>query len=85
MSWLSFQALSSLARVTGIHTLRILDSVFGFFSTSRVLDLPLTTAGKVKNMSFFPTQLLMYQAQLMAQLPIEDPVAYTELVCKLMK
>ena len=30
-------------------------------------------------------QLLMYQAQLMAQLPIEDPFAYTELVCKLMK
>ena len=29
--------------------------------------------------------LLMYQAQLMADLPIEDPVAYTELVCKLMK
>jgi molecular chaperone HtpG len=28
--------------------------------------------------------LLMYQAQLMAELPIEDPVAYTELVCKLM-
>ena len=30
-------------------------------------------------------QLLMYQAQLMADLPIEDPAAYTELVCKLMK
>ena len=30
-------------------------------------------------------QLLMYQAQLMADLPIEAPVAYTELVCKLMK
>ena len=30
-------------------------------------------------------QLLCYQAQLMADLPIEDPVAYTELVCKLMK
>ena len=30
-------------------------------------------------------QLLTYQAQLMAQLPIEDPFAYTELVCKLMK
>ena len=30
-------------------------------------------------------QLLCYQAQLMAQLPIEDPFAYTELVCKLMK
>ncbi len=29
--------------------------------------------------------LLMYQAQLMADLPIEDPVAYTELVCKLIK
>ena len=30
-------------------------------------------------------QLLMYQAMLMADLPIEDPSAYTELVCKLMK
>jgi molecular chaperone HtpG len=30
-------------------------------------------------------QLLMYQGQLMAELPLEDPVAYTELVCKLMK
>ena len=29
-------------------------------------------------------QLLMYQAQLMADLPIEDPAAYTDLVCKLM-
>ena len=29
-------------------------------------------------------QLLMYQAQLMADLPIEDPVAYTDLVCKMM-
>ena len=30
-------------------------------------------------------QLLCYQAQLMAQLPLEDPYAYTELVCKLIK
>ncbi len=30
-------------------------------------------------------QLLMYQAQLMAELPLEDPAAYTALVCKLMK
>ncbi len=30
-------------------------------------------------------QLLYNQALLMADLPIEDPVAYTELVCKLMK
>ena len=30
-------------------------------------------------------ELLMYQAQLMAQLPLEDPYAYTELVCRLMK
>ncbi len=29
--------------------------------------------------------LLCYQAQLMADLPIDDPVAYTDLVCKLMK
>ena len=30
-------------------------------------------------------QLLMYQAQLMAELPLEDPFAYIQLVCKLMK
>ena len=30
-------------------------------------------------------QLLFCQAQLMADLPLEDPAAYTELVCKLMK
>ena len=30
-------------------------------------------------------QLLCYQAQLMAELPLEDPYAYTELVCKLIK
>ena len=30
-------------------------------------------------------ELLMYQAQLMADLPLEDPFAYTQLVCKLMK
>ena len=30
-------------------------------------------------------QLLTYQAQLMADLPIADPFAYTELVCKLMR
>ena len=29
-------------------------------------------------------QLLMYQAMLMAELPIDDPYAYTELVCRLM-
>ena len=30
-------------------------------------------------------QLLMYQAMLMADLPIEDPATYTALVCKLIK
>ena len=30
-------------------------------------------------------QLLCYQAQLMADLPIEDIAGYTELVCKLMQ
>jgi molecular chaperone HtpG len=29
-------------------------------------------------------QLLCCQAQLMADLPLEDPMAYTELVCRLM-
>ena len=29
-------------------------------------------------------QLLCYQAQLMAELTLEDPVSYTELVCSLM-
>ena len=36
---------------------------------------------KAKDMA----QLLCYQAQLMAPLPIDDPYAYTELVCKLVK
>ena len=30
-------------------------------------------------------KILMYQAQLMADLPIEDVAEYTELVCRLMK
>ncbi len=41
------------------------------------------TADPVKARDY--AQLLMYQALLMADLPIEDPVAYTELVCKLMQ
>ena len=41
------------------------------------------TADPIKARDY--AQLLMYQAQLMADLPIEDPCAYTELVCKLMK
>ncbi len=41
------------------------------------------TADPVKARDY--AQLLMYQAQLMADLPIEDPVAYTDLVCKLMR
>ena len=30
-------------------------------------------------------ELLCYQAQLMAELPLEDPAAYTQLVCKLIR
>jgi molecular chaperone HtpG len=41
------------------------------------------TADPVKARDY--AELLMYQAQLMADLPIEDPAAYTALVCKLMK
>ena len=41
------------------------------------------TADPVKAKDY--AQLLCYQAQLMAELPLEDPYAYTELVCKLIK
>ncbi len=41
------------------------------------------TADPVKAKDY--AQLLCYQAQLMADLPIADPVAYTDLVCRLMK
>ena len=64
------------------------------FSVGRVLELnaeheaikamvSAMTADPMKAKDY--AMLLMYQAQLMAQLPLEDPVAYTELVCKLMK
>ncbi len=41
------------------------------------------TADPVKAKDY--AQLLCYQAQLMAELPIDDPAAHTELVCRLMK
>ena len=41
------------------------------------------TADPVKAKDY--AQLLCYQAQLMAELPLEDPYAYTELVCKFIK
>ena len=42
-----------------------------------------TEADPVKAADY--AKLLLAQAQLMAELPLEDPAAYTELVCKLMK
>ena len=63
------------------------------FSVGRILELnPEHTAVQAmqKAMTEDPVkakdyaQLLCYQAQLMAELPLEDPVAYTDLVCKLM-
>ena len=64
------------------------------FSVGRVLELnaeheavqamvAAMTADPLKAKDY--AHLLMYQAQLMAQLPIDDPVAHTQLVCKLMK
>jgi len=41
------------------------------------------TADPVKAKDY--AQLLCCQALLMADLPLEDPIAYTELVCKLMQ
>ena len=64
------------------------------FSVGRILELNAEHAAvqaMQKAMTEDPlkakdyAQLLMYQAQLMAELPIDDPFAYTELVCKLMK
>ena len=63
------------------------------FSVGRILELnpdheavkameAAMTADPVKAKDY--AALLMYQAQLMAGLPIEDPFAYTQLVCKLM-
>jgi molecular chaperone HtpG len=40
------------------------------------------TADPVKAKNY--ARVLMYQAQLMADLPIEDPAEYTALVCSLM-
>ena len=64
------------------------------FSVGRILELNADheavqamlnamTADPLKARDY--AQLLCYQAQLMAELPLEDPYAYTELVCKLMK
>ena len=64
------------------------------YSVGRILDLnaehdavkamlAAMTADPLKAKDY--AQLLCYQAQLMAELPIEDPIAYTDLVCKLMK
>ncbi|MBO7252835.1 MAG: molecular chaperone HtpG [Oscillospiraceae bacterium] len=64
------------------------------FSVGRILELnPEHEAVKAMQQAMVQdplkakdyAQLLMYQAQLMAQLPLEDPYAYTELVCRLMK
>ncbi len=64
------------------------------FSAGRILELnpeheavkameAAMTSDPIKAKDY--AQLLCYQAQLMAELTLEDPVAYTELVCKLMK
>ena len=64
------------------------------FSVGRVLELnpdheavkameAAMTADTLKAKDY--AQLLYSQALLMAELPLEDPMAYTELVCKLMK
>jgi molecular chaperone HtpG len=64
------------------------------FSVGRILELnPAHEAVKAleKTMTEDPVKagayarILMYQAMIMADLPIEDPAAYTELVCGLLK
>ena len=64
------------------------------FSAGRILELnpehdavkameKAMTADPIKAKDY--ARLLLCQAQLIAQLPLEDPAAYTELVCKLMQ
>ena len=64
------------------------------FPVSRILELNMEhdavkalhaamTADTMKAKDY--ALVLMYQAQLMADLPIEDPAEYTDLVCKLMR
>ncbi len=64
------------------------------FSVGRILELnaehdavkalvSAMTSDPVKAKDY--AQVLMYQAQLMADLPIDDPAEYTALICKLMK
>ena len=64
------------------------------FPVSRILELNMEhdavkalhaamTADTMKAKEY--ALVLMYQAQLMADLPIEDPAEYTDLVCKLMR
>ena len=64
------------------------------FNVGRILELNAdheTVKAMQKAMTEDPlkakdyAQLLCCQAQLMAELPLDDPYAYTELVCKLMK
>ncbi len=64
------------------------------FSTGRILELNMdhpAVQAMLVNMTSDPArardyaQLLCCQAQLMADLPLEDPFAYSELVCKLMQ
>jgi len=64
------------------------------FPVGRILELnPEHTAVKAMEKAVIEdpvkaadyARLLCCQAQLMAELPLEDPVAYTELVCKLMQ
>ena len=64
------------------------------FSSGRILELNMehdAVRAMLSAMTAEPQKardyanLLLCQAQLMAQLPLEDPAAYTELVCKLMK
>ena len=51
------------------------------FDAIEFIDLSPHNGMEVKDYA----KLLCYQAQLMAELPLDDPYAYTELVCKLMQ
>ena len=69
-----------LPQICHIHT-AVCQSVPEHAAVKALSDAMETDAVKAADYA----KLLYAQAQLMAQLPLEDPAAYTELVCKLMK
>ncbi len=81
---MSFEMEKYMKRVNpefAFPSARILELNADHETVKQLLGLMTEDPVKAKDLA----QLLCYQAQLMAQLPIDDPYAYTDLVCRLVK